>query len=91
MVFYCLTFIEQLRGTGPECGSLDVRNSVVKIVSDDNKNALVNYAVKNSSSVAAMVDLLGHASFGTTEKYYIMSQSRMAGRALARVVSNIGK
>jgi hypothetical protein len=39
---------------GPECGSLDIRNSVVKIVSDDNNNALVNYAVKNSSSVAAM-------------------------------------
>jgi hypothetical protein len=41
-------------GTGPECGSLDTRNSVVKIVSDDNNNKLVNYAVKNSSSVAAM-------------------------------------
>jgi hypothetical protein len=41
-------------GAGPECGSLDTRNSVVKIVSDDKNNALVNYAVKNSSSVAAM-------------------------------------
>jgi hypothetical protein len=28
---------------------------VVKIISDDSNNALVNYAVKNSSSVAAMV------------------------------------
>jgi hypothetical protein len=42
-------------GTGPECDSLDARNSVVKIVSDDSNNKLVNYAVKNSSSVAAMV------------------------------------
>jgi hypothetical protein len=42
-------------GAGPECGSLDARNSVVKIVSDDDNNKLVNYAVKNSSSVAAMV------------------------------------
>src|SRR5712664_4830169 len=42
-------------GAGPECGSLDTRNSVVKIVSDDTNNKLVNYAVKNSSSVAAMV------------------------------------
>ena len=44
-------------GAGPECGSLDTdtRNSVVKIVSDDSNNKLVNYAVKNSSSVAAMV------------------------------------
>ena len=33
----------------------DTRNSVVKIVSDDGNNKLVNYAVKNSSSVAAMV------------------------------------
>jgi hypothetical protein len=42
-------------GAGPECGSLDARNSVVKIVSGDNNNKLVNYAVQNSSSVAAMV------------------------------------
>src|SRR5712671_4991172 len=40
---------------GPECDSLDTRNSVVKIVSDDSNNKLVNYAVKNSSSVAAIV------------------------------------
>jgi hypothetical protein len=32
-----------------------VRTSVVKIISDDSNNPLVNYAVKNSSSVAAMV------------------------------------
>jgi hypothetical protein len=42
-------------GAGPECGSLDTRNSVVKIVSDDTNNKLVNYAVKNSNSVAAIV------------------------------------
>ena len=35
--------------------SMDARNLVVKIVSDNNNNALVNFAVKNSSSVAAMV------------------------------------
>jgi hypothetical protein len=40
---------------GPECDSLSARNSIVKIVSDDNNNALVNYAIKNSNSVAAMV------------------------------------
>src|SRR5712675_3430111 len=43
------------RFPGPALGSLDTRNSVAKIVSDDNSNKLVNYAVKNSSSVAAMV------------------------------------
>ena len=42
-------------GAEPECDSLDTRNSLVKIISDDSNNALVNYAVKNSSSVAAMV------------------------------------
>jgi hypothetical protein len=42
-------------GIEPECDSLDAHNSVVKIISDDSNNALVNYAVKNSSSVAAMV------------------------------------
>jgi hypothetical protein len=31
-------------------------------------------------------DLLGHASFSTTEKHYIMAQSRVAGRALARAI-----
>jgi hypothetical protein len=40
----------------PQCDSLDTHNSVVKIISDDSNNALVSYAVKNSSSVAAMAD-----------------------------------
>jgi|SRR6516165_7755959 len=43
-------------GTEPECDSLDTRNSVVKIVSGDSSNALVNYAAKNSSVVEARVD-----------------------------------
>jgi hypothetical protein len=42
-------------GTELECGSLDTRNSIVKIISDDNNNALVTYAAKNSNAVAAMV------------------------------------
>ena len=42
-------------GAEPECDSLDTRNSLVKIISNDSNNALVNYAVKNSSSVAAMM------------------------------------
>jgi hypothetical protein len=40
-------------GTEPECDSLDTRHSVIKIVSDDSNNALVNYAAKNSSAVEA--------------------------------------
>jgi hypothetical protein len=54
----CFSVLLLLGGCGgpqPECDSLDSRNSVVKIVSDDSNNALVNYAAKNSSSVAAML------------------------------------
>jgi hypothetical protein len=55
----CFSILLLLSGCGgaePECDSLDTRNSIIKIVSDDDNNALVNYAVKNSSSVAAMVN-----------------------------------
>jgi hypothetical protein len=58
LVLWCFSASLLLSGcgdAGPECGSLDARNSVVKIVSDDNNNKLANYAVQNSSSVAAMV------------------------------------
>jgi hypothetical protein len=37
------------------CGSLETRNSIVKIIENDHNNALVNYATKNSNAVAAMV------------------------------------
>jgi hypothetical protein len=53
--FSVLLSLSSCGETGPECGSLDARNLVVKIVSDNNNNALVNFVVKNSGSVAAMV------------------------------------
>ena len=72
LVLWCFTaslLLSSCGGAEPECGSLDTRNSVVKIVSDDNNNALVNYAVKNSSSVAAMVDTKSEAEkLGIWEK-----------------------
>jgi integrase len=40
-------------------------------------------------NVRGVKDLLGHASFRTTEKHYIMAQSRLAGRALARAIANV--
>jgi len=43
----------------PECGSFDARNSVIKIVSDDSNNALVDYAARNSSTVEARVNHAG--------------------------------
>ena len=58
LVLWCFSaslLLSSCGGAEPECGSLDTRNSVVKIVSDDTNNKLVNYAAKNSSSVEAMV------------------------------------
>jgi hypothetical protein len=58
MAFGCLPVLLLLSGCGaaePECDSPDIRNSVIKVVSDDSHNALVNYAAKNSSAVAAML------------------------------------
>lgn len=58
LVLWCFSaslLLSGCGGGGPQCDSLDTRNLVVKIVSDDNNNKLVNYAVRNSSSVAAMV------------------------------------
>ena len=53
--FPVLLLLNGCGGPEPECDSLDTRSSVVKIISDDSNNVLVNYAVKNSSSIAAVV------------------------------------
>jgi integrase/recombinase XerD len=42
-------------------------------------------------NVRGVKDLLGQASFATTEKHYIMAQSRLAGRALARAIEGTRK
>ncbi len=58
LALWRLSVLLLLNGCGEpesECDSPDARYSVVKIISDDSHNALVNYAVKNSSSVEAMV------------------------------------
>jgi hypothetical protein len=49
------------------------------------------WSIRDPANVRGAKDLLGHSSFGMTEKYYIMAQSRIAGRALARVIGNVGK
>jgi hypothetical protein len=57
-VLGCCPVLLLLSGCGeatPECDSLNARNTVVKVISDDSNNALVNYAAKNSSAIAAMV------------------------------------
>ena len=64
-------------GAAPEseCDSLDARNSVVKIVSGDSNNALVNYAARNSSAVQARVN---NAST-EAEKSAIWEEARQGG------------
>ena len=44
------------------------------------------WSTQDPANVRGVKDLLGHMSFATTEKYYLMSQSRVAGRVLARAV-----
>lgn len=55
----CFTGLILLSGCGkaePEvCGSLEIRNSIVKMIANDSNNPLVNYAAKNSSAVAALL------------------------------------
>ena len=45
--------------------------------------ALSFWSIEDPGSIRAGKDLLGHRSFGTTEKFYITAQSRVAGRVLA--------
>jgi integrase/recombinase XerD len=48
--------------------------------------AMTFWSIQDPKNVRGAKDLLGHASFATAEKHYIMSQSRVAGRVLARIV-----
>lgn len=47
------------------------------------------WSVRDPKNVCGVKDLLGHADFRTTEKYYIMAQSRVAGRTLSRIVDGL--
>src|SRR4029077_3544516 len=47
------------------------------------------WSIQDPVNVRGVKDVLGHASFGTTEKHYIMAQSRLAGRALAHAVNAV--
>jgi integrase/recombinase XerD len=44
------------------------------------------WSSRDPKNVRGAKDLLGQSSFGTTEKHYIIAQSRLAGRALARAI-----
>ena len=47
------------------------------------------WSVRDPVNVRGVKDLLGHATFATTEQHYIMAQSRMAGRPLARAIEDL--
>lgn len=49
------------------------------------------WSMHDPVNVRGAKDLLGHASFGTTEKHYIMARSRLAGRALAHAIDTVRK
>jgi hypothetical protein len=71
----CLPILLLLGGCGvegPECDSPDVRNSVLKIMSDDRNNALADYAARNSSVIAATVGNAGTEA----EKVAILEKAR---------------
>lgn len=44
------------------------------------------WSIADPTNVRGVKDLLGQTSFGTTQKHYIGGQSRLAGRALAKVL-----
>jgi integrase len=44
------------------------------------------WSIADPGNVRGVKDLLGQTSFGTTERHYIGGQSRLAGRALAKVL-----
>lgn len=60
-VLWCFPVLLLLTGcgdVGPDCAAPDARNSVLKSVSDDRNNRLLNFAVDNSDAVA---ELMSHA------------------------------
>ena len=75
-------------GAEPECDSLDTRNSVIKIVSEDSNNALVDYAAKNSSVVEARAN----SASTEAEKLAILEKARQgASYRLAGAISTNSK
>jgi integrase len=49
------------------------------------------WSVHDPVNVRGTKDLLGHASFATTQQHYVMAQSRLAGQALAQAIGRLRK
>jgi hypothetical protein len=74
-VLWHLSLLLSLGGCGtpgPECDTLESRNSVVKVIADDHNNALVTYAANNSEAVATLV---GNASL-KADKLAVLEAAR---------------
>jgi site-specific recombinase XerD len=45
------------------------------------------WSIEDPANIRGVKDFLGHASFKTTDGYYLISQSRLAGRSLAAAIT----
>src|SRR5690349_11454568 len=59
LILLTLLLLGGCGAAGPECDSADTRNSIIKIVSNDNHNALGRYAASNSSTVQSKLNSAG--------------------------------
>ncbi len=57
--FPALLLLSGCGEAGPECGSSEVRDSVIKTIADDRNNPLLNYAIQNSDTVTEQVNSAG--------------------------------
>jgi len=75
MVFWSFPFLLFLSGcdAAPECDSFETRNAVLKTVSDDHKNALVEYAAKNST-MAKSSDASSEAEKSKQQPSYVLGE-----------------
>jgi integrase/recombinase XerD len=48
-------------------------------------------SIHDPANVRSAKDLLGHASFATTELFYVMAETRLAGRVVAQIVDALRK
>ncbi len=72
--FLALLSLAGCEGAETGCGSLNARASVVGTISGDSSNALLNYAINNSSSVAAMVS----NTHTEAEKWAVLQRAKHA-------------
>jgi integrase len=49
------------------------------------------WSIHDPHNVRGVKDLLGHSSFRTSEKFYIMAQTRVAGHTLAHAIKAVRK